>query len=67
MDMYHKTGDGGPSFTRLLMDIEHLNLGMRLRVFVYVCVSVCVCVCEYVSVCIMCVSTYNCVTFLLCA
>lgn len=27
MDLYHKTDDAGPSFIRLLMDIEHLNLG----------------------------------------
>ena len=37
MDLYHKSDDTGPSFTRLLMDIEHLNLG--------VCMSVCVCMC----------------------
>ena len=28
MDSYHKSDDAGPSFTRLLMDIEHLDLGM---------------------------------------
>ena len=27
MDMYHK-GDHGPKFQRLLIDIEHLDLGM---------------------------------------
>ena len=42
MDSYHKTDDAGPLFTRLLMDIEHLNLGVC--VCVCVCVRVCVCV-----------------------
>ena len=52
MDVYHKPDSGGPSFTRLLMDIEHLNLG--------VCVCVCVCVSVCLSVClsVLCLSVY---------
>ena len=47
MDLYHKTDDAGPSFTRLLMDIEHLNLG----VYVCVCACMCVCVCNSALLC----------------
>ena len=57
MDLYHKTDDAGPSFIRLLMDIEHLNLGMCVYLCVCLCLCVrvlCVCVCTFVRVC----STY---------
>ena len=39
MDSYHKADDAGPSFTRLLMDIEHLNLGVCVFVTIYVDVN----------------------------
>ena len=56
MDLYHKTDDTGPSFTRLLMDIEHLNLG--------VCMSVCMC--EYVCVRMCCVVHHHKLYILVC-
>ena len=76
MDSYHKTDDAGPSFTRLLMDIEHLNLGVCVCLSVCVCLHVCmgvcvcvrasVCVCVYICVCI-CMRVHVCVSTSLCS
>ena len=68
MDSYHKTDDAGPSFTRLLMDIEHLNLGVCVCLSVCVCVLACVygCVCVCACICV-CVCVHLCVYMHACA